>query len=138
MMHALEPVQAPRGLRILIAEDNVVNQKLTFRLLERRGHSVVLTSTGLEAIEAFDKERFDLILMDVQMPDMDGLEATLQIRAREKQTGTHTPIVALTAHALKGDKERCVAAGMDGYINKPIEADKFIQMVEEFAAPVRA
>jgi two-component system sensor histidine kinase/response regulator len=73
------------------------------------------------------------VLMDVQMPDMDGLEATLEIRAREQQAGLHTPIVALTAHALKGDRDRCVAAGMDGYINKPIEAERFIQVVEEMA-----
>jgi two-component system sensor histidine kinase/response regulator len=98
---------------------------------------LTLATTGREAIAAFGKDRFDLVLMDVQMPDMDGLEATKEIRTRERLTGLRTPIVALTAHALKGDRERCVAAGMDGYINKPIEANRFIQIVEEHAATVR-
>ena len=133
MISAWETGQAAHPLQILIAEDNAVNRKLAVRLLERRGHSLTLASTGREALAAFEKASFDLILMDVQMPDMDGLEATEEIRAQEKQTGSHTPIVALTAHALKGDRERCVAAGMDGYINKPIEAARFIQMVEENA-----
>ena len=133
MMSALGAGGTPLPLEILLAEDNPVNQKLAVRLLERRGHRVTLASTGREAIAAFEKSRFDLILMDVQMPDMDGLEATEEIRARERQAGLHTPIVALTAHALKGDRDRCVAAGMDGYINKPIEADRFIQVVEEMA-----
>jgi CheY-like chemotaxis protein len=134
MITAWENGPAPRALQILIAEDNAVNRKLAVRLLERRGHSLTLASTGREALAAFEKATFDLILMDVQMPDMDGLEATEEIRAQEKHTGLHTPIVALTAHALKGDRERCESAGMDGYINKPIEAARFIQMVEEHAS----
>jgi CheY-like chemotaxis protein len=133
MISVLDASGPPQPLQILLAEDNLVNQKLAVRLLERRGHCVTLASTGREAIAAFEKARFDLVLMDVQMPDMDGLEATMEIRARERQAGLHTPIVALTAHALKGDRDRCVAAGMDGYINKPIEADRFIQVVEEMA-----
>jgi signal transduction histidine kinase/ligand-binding sensor domain-containing protein/CheY-like chemotaxis protein len=133
MISILDAAGPPAPLQILLAEDNLVNQKLAVRLLERRGHCVTLASTGREAIAAFEKARFDLVLMDVQMPDMDGLEATLEIRARERQAGLHTPIVALTAHALKGDRDRCMAAGMDGYINKPIEADRFIQVVEEMA-----
>lgn len=131
MISVLESPSQP--LQILLAEDNPVNQKLAVRLLERRGHFVTLASTGREALAAFEKARFDLVLMDVQMPDMDGLEATMEIRAREQQAGLYTPIVALTAHALKGDRDRCVAAGMDGYINKPIEAERFIQVVEEMA-----
>ena len=131
MISILDAAGPPQPLQILLAEDNPVNQKLAVRLLERRGHCVTLASTGREAIAAFERARFDLVLMDVQMPDMDGLEATMEIRARERQAGLHTPIVALTAHALKGDRDRCVAAGMDGYINKPIEADRFIQVVEE-------
>ncbi len=122
-----------RSLRILLAEDNLVNQKLAVRLLERRGHSAILAGTGREAVDAFMRGQFDLVLMDVQMPDMDGLEATEEIRTYENKTGTRTPIVALTAHALKGDRERCLAAGMDGYINKPIEAGRFNDLVEEFA-----
>jgi signal transduction histidine kinase/CheY-like chemotaxis protein len=133
IISVLDAAGPPQPLQILLAEDNLVNQKLAVRLLERRGHCVTLASTGREAIAAFEKARFDLVLMDVQMPDMDGLEATMEIRARERQAGLHTPIVALTAHALKGDRDRCVAAGMDGYINKPIEADRFIQVVEEMA-----
>ena len=108
------------------------------RLLEKRGHRVSLAATGREALKTFDREQFDLIVMDVQMPDMDGLETTAAIREREKHKGRYTPIVALTAHTMKGDRERCLAAGMDGYINKPIDAAKFLEIVETFAAPVEA
>ncbi len=125
--------QSPaRPLRVLLAEDNTVNQRLAVRLLERAGHSVVLASTGREAIAAFLKERFDVILMDVQMPDMDGLEATAEIRNREAAEGlTPTPIVALTAHALKGDRDRCLAAGMNDYVNKPIEVARLMEVLEQ-------
>jgi signal transduction histidine kinase/ActR/RegA family two-component response regulator len=122
-------------LRILLAEDNPVNQRLAMRLLERRGHRVNLASSGREAIEWAEREAFDLILMDLQMPDMDGLEATAMIREQEKQRGGRTPIVALTAHTMKGDRERCLAAGMDNYINKPIDAVTFLEIVEMSAAP---
>jgi PAS domain S-box-containing protein len=108
--------------RVLLAEDNAVNQRLAARLLEKRGHFVVVTSNGREALAALDKEKFDLVLMDIQMPEMDGLEATRAIRAREKDTGSHLRIIAMTAHAMEGDREQCVAAGMDGYISKPIKA----------------
>jgi len=124
----------PVRLHILLAEDNPVNQRLAMRLLERRGHHVVLASSGREAIDWAERKRFDLILMDVQMPDMDGLEATATIRAREKLSGGRTPIVALTAHAMKGDRERCFEAGMDNYINKPIDATTFLDIVEMAAA----
>jgi CheY-like chemotaxis protein len=115
-------------LTILLAEDNPVNQRLATRLLERRGHHVELASSGREAIEWAQRKTFDLILMDLQMPDMDGLEATAVIRRHEK--GGRTPIVALTAHTMKGDRERCLAAGMDNYINKPIDAVTFLEIVE--------
>ena len=110
----------PVSLRILLAEDNLVNQRLAMRLLEKRGHQVTVDANGVEAIAATEKNTFDLILMDLQMPEMDGFEATAALREREKETGTHLPVIALTAHALKGDRERCLEAGMDGYLSKPI------------------
>jgi CheY-like chemotaxis protein len=117
-------------LKILLAEDNVVNQKLAIRVLERRGHSVLLTNNGEEAVAALEEESFDLVLMDVQMPEMDGLEATVAIRQKEKGTDTHIPIIAMTAHAMKGDQERCLAAGMDGYVSKPIKAEELFAVIE--------
>ncbi len=122
------------SLHILLAEDNLVNQRLAMRLLERRGHRVALAASGREALLCLEKDRFDLVLMDLQMPDMDGIEATALIREREKRLGGRTPIVALTAHTMKGDRERCLAAGMDNYINKPIDAVKFLEIVELTAA----
>jgi len=113
--------RAERPLRILLAEDNLVNQKVGVRLLERQGHSVSLAATGAEALEAFLREDFDVILMDIQMPVMDGYDATRAIRARERSTGGHIPIIALTAHAMHGDREICVDAGMDDYVSKPIQ-----------------
>jgi len=109
-----------RKLRILLAEDNAVNQKLVVRMLEKRGHSILVTVNGKEALAAIEKQAFDLVLMDVQMPDMDGFEATAEIRRREKESGGHIPIIAMTAHAMKGDRERCLDAGMDAYVSKPI------------------
>ena len=100
------------------------------RLLEKRGHSVVLAQNGREALEAFEKQSFDIVLMDVQMPEMDGLEATSLIREKEKVSGTHVPIIALTAHAMHGDKERCLAGGMDGYIPKPVHPEDLFQEAE--------
>ncbi len=108
------------SLRVLVAEDNVVNQRLARRLLEKRGHQVVVAANGREALEAIEAHIFDLVLMDVQMPEVDGLEATATLRAREAGQDTHLPIIALTAHAMKGDRERCLAAGMDAYLSKPI------------------
>ncbi len=125
-----------RSLHILLAEDSLVNQKLAVALLEEQGHTVRVANNGREAIAALQTEKFDLVLMDVQMPEMDGLEATEKIRATEQHTGMHTPIVAMTAHALKGDRERCVAAGMDGYISKPIHVTELFHAIEGlFAAP---
>jgi len=111
--------QPQRSMEILLAEDNVVNQKLAIATLERMGHRVVLASTGKAALEHFDQAWCDVILMDVQMPEMDGYEATRRIRERERERGTRIPIIAMTAHAMAGDRERCLAAGMDDYIPKP-------------------
>ncbi|MBI2477249.1 MAG: response regulator [Planctomycetia bacterium] len=109
-----------RPLRILLAEDSVMNQHLAIGLLEKHGHTVVVATDGNEALAALDAQEFDLILMDVQMPEMDGLEATKAIRLRERSTGQHVPIIAMTAHAMKGDRERCLEAGMDAYVSKPV------------------
>jgi len=122
-----------KSLHILLAEDNVVNQKVATKILEKWGHSIVVASSGKEALEACEKERFDLIFMDVQMPDLDGFEATQIIRAREKDCGRHIPIVAMTAHAMKGDKGKCLAAGMDDYVSKPINRDELFSVIEKFA-----
>ncbi|MGD0544637.1 MAG: response regulator [Candidatus Acidiferrales bacterium] len=126
---------AQRTLRILIAEDNPVNQQLALHLLERRGHSAVVAENGREALSAMDKHKFDLILMDVQMPEMGGLEATRAIRESEKATGQHVPIIAMTAHAMQGDRERCLNSGMDGYLSKPLDPKVFQQTVESMASP---
>jgi two-component system, sensor histidine kinase and response regulator len=112
-------------LQILLAEDNQVNQKVAARMLQKRGHQVMVVSNGKEALAALAVHSFDLVLMDVQMPEMDGLEATMAIRQKEKLSGLYQPIIAMTALAMKGDRERCLAAGMDGYISKPIHAEEF-------------
>jgi len=126
------PVASWRGLHVLLAEDNLVNQQLAVRLLERRGHAVVLAANGREALQALEHASFDLILMDVQMPVMDGFAATLEIRRREEREGGHCFIVAMTAHAMKGDRERCLSAGMDAYVSKPLhphELDSILAQV---------
>jgi two-component system sensor histidine kinase/response regulator len=112
----------PRCLRVLVAEDNMVNQKLMTRMLEKRGHTVVVAGDGRSALAALERQSFDVVLMDVQMPAMDGLAATVVIRERERQTGAHLPVMALTAHAMKGDEEKCLAAGMGDYLTKPMKA----------------
>lgn len=119
-----------KSLRILLTEDNLVNQRLATRLLEKRGHTVVIASTGREAVEALPAGGFDVVLMDVQMPDMDGFEATRAIRMREKSDGGHVPIIAMTAHAMKGDRERCLKEGMDSYISKPLHPVELFEVVE--------
>jgi len=121
------------GLHILLAEDNAVNQRLAVRLLEKWGHSVVVASNGRIAVEAVEREAFDVVLMDVQMPEVSGLEATAIVREREKNTRRRVPIIAMTAHAMKGDREKCLAAGMDEYISKPIAADELLELLAKVA-----
>ena len=124
-----------RGLRILLAEDNVVNQKVADGILRKLGHSVVIAGNGKEAIEALTNggpNQFDLVLMDVQMPEMDGLEATRFIRIKDQAHGTHTPVIAMTAHAMLGDRERFLEAGMDGYIGKPIRVAELMEEIRRF------
>jgi CheY-like chemotaxis protein len=118
------------GFHILLAEDNRVNQMLAVRLLEKRGHMVEVAGDGSEALERLRTADFDLVLMDVQMPVMGGFEATAAVRETEKSTGKHIPIVALTAHAAPGDRERCLAAGMDGYVTKPIHPEELFEQIE--------
>jgi signal transduction histidine kinase/DNA-binding response OmpR family regulator len=123
--------QDRRRNRILLAEDNSVNQKLAMRLLEKRGFAVTVVGDGRAAVDACEKSHFDAILMDVQMPEMDGLRATAAIREREKSTARHIPIIAMTAHALKGDQERCLAAGMDAYLSKPIRTAELFKILAD-------
>jgi CheY-like chemotaxis protein len=120
-----------RRARILVAEDNIVNQRVAAALLTKRGHTVTVVNNGREAVDALKRERFDLVLMDVQMPEMDGLEATAAIRRMEQATGQHVRIVAMTAHAMSGDRENCLAAGMDGYLSKPIDQRTLYDVVEQ-------
>ena len=122
---------AAGGLHVLLAEDNAVNQLLAVRLLEKRGHAVTVAANGHEVLQKFRTQRFDLILMDVQMPGLDGFETTAAIRRIEAGSGCHTPIIAMTAHALKGDRERCLAASMDGYVPKPIHPETLFSEVEQ-------
>jgi two-component system sensor histidine kinase/response regulator len=124
--------EARRRLRILIVEDNVVNQKVASSMLKKRGHSVVVASNGRGALKVLEGEAFDFIFMDVQMPEMDGFEATRLIRGKEKADGGHIPIAAMTAHALKGDRERCLAAGMDDYVSKPVREAELFSVIEKW------
>ena len=117
-------------LRVLVAEDNLVNQRVVVRLLEKRGHQVLVANNGREAVEALQEQKFDLVLMDVQMPEMDGFEATAVIREQETSTGRHQRVVAMTAHAMKGDRERCLQAGMDGYLSKPVNPKELFEVLE--------
>ena len=146
---SLQEAREPRAsLKVLLAEDNSVNQLLAVRLLEKRGHRVTVAANGREALRALENEQFDLLLMDLQMPEMDGFEATATIRQKEAilqkeaRSGAHLPIVALTAHAMKGDREKCLAAGMDGYLSKPIRPQELDELLERYcsrqnAAPPR-
>jgi CheY-like chemotaxis protein len=127
-----ESKEPPAGWSILVVEDNPVNQVLARRLLAKRGHRVMTAANGREALVAVEAQAFDLILMDVQMPEMDGLEATSEIRTRERTSGLHVPIVAMTAHAMKGDEDQCLQAGMDGYVTKPIRPDELFRTIDRF------
>jgi len=126
-----------RPLRVLVAEDNAVNQRLLTRILEKQGHAVTVAINGREALSALGEGTFDVVLMDVQMPEMDGLEATARIRAREKESGRHVPIVALTAHALKGDRDACMAAGMDDYLSKPVRATELLDALSRLSSAAK-
>jgi CheY-like chemotaxis protein/HPt (histidine-containing phosphotransfer) domain-containing protein len=136
--HRLFSVPAPRprvertarSLRVLLAEDNRVNQELALGLLELAGHSVTVVSNGREAVDRTGHDSFDVVLMDVQMPEVDGFAATAMIRAREQRRGRHTPIIAMTAHAMQGDRERCLEAGMDGYMSKPIRGAVLLETID--------
>lgn len=126
-----DPQTPARHLRILIAEDNPINQKVVVRMLEKMGHTTVLAINGREALATLTAGTFDLVFMDVQMPEVDGLSATREIRLREKQTGCHIPIIAMTAHAVNGDKERCLESGMDAYISKPVTSHGIAKTIAE-------
>ena len=129
------PHVAPaRPLRVLLVEDSLTNQKLAISLLERWGHQVTVAQNGREAVAACALGGFDLVLMDVEMPHMDGLQATAAIREHERDTRRHVPIIAMTAHAMQGDRERCLAAGMDGYIPKPIRKQQLQETLQRFFA----
>lgn len=133
--YSLHDAREPSAsLRVLLTEDNFVNQRLATRLLEKRGHYVAVAGNGREALAALEKESFDLVLMDLQMPEMDGFEATTAIRKSEKNSGSHLSIVALTAHAMKGDREKCLAAGMDGYLTKPIRPQELDEILEKYVS----
>jgi signal transduction histidine kinase/CheY-like chemotaxis protein len=127
-----------RCLTILLVEDNAVNRKLAERLLEKRGHTVVPVCNGREALAVLEHQSFDAVLMDVQMPEMDGFETTAAIREKEEATGIRVPIIAMTAHALKGDQERCLAAGMDAYVSKPVKPDELLSVIEDSVRDLEA
>ncbi len=121
----------PRHFRVLLAEDNAVNQKLAAVLLAKRGYTVAMAQNGKQVLDMLEAQQFDLILMDVQMPEMDGLETTAAIRQREEGSGRHIPIIAMTAHTMVGDRERCLTSGMDGYVSKPLRKDELYRAVED-------
>jgi CheY-like chemotaxis protein len=138
---ALElPIPAPprpehkRKMRILVAEDNSVNQRVAARLLEREGHDVEVAGSGREALDMLGKNEFDLVLMDVQMPDLDGVQATARIREKERGSGRRVPIVAMTAQTTDADRERCLQAGMDAYVTKPVRLTELIRKIEYVCA----
>jgi two-component system sensor histidine kinase/response regulator len=120
-------------LHVLVAEDNMINQRYAVSVLEKEGYSTVVVNNGREALAALERESFDLMLMDLHMPEMDGFEATSSIRARERFTGRRMPIVAVTAHAMSGDREKCLAAGMDAHVSKPIRRAELIQVIASLA-----
>jgi CheY-like chemotaxis protein/anti-sigma regulatory factor (Ser/Thr protein kinase) len=123
-----------RSLRVLLAEDNAVNQQLACRILQKRGHHTHVVGDGSAALDALEQDKYDVVLMDLQMPEMDGLEAVAAIREKEQGTGAHQVVIALTAHALKDDGERCLAAGMDGYLAKPFRAQELYALLERYTS----
>src|SRR5262249_10571303 len=125
-------------LRVLVAEDNAVNRLVAQRLLQKKGHSIALANNGREALQRIQAEQFDVVLMDVQMPDLDGYTATAEIRKMEANSGKHLPIIGVTAHAMEGDRERCLAAGMDGYVAKPVIPTQLYAEIERLTARHRA
>jgi two-component system, sensor histidine kinase and response regulator len=133
---ATTPVRFGRPLHVLIAEDNIVNQTVSSQLLKRRGHTTVIVANGRDAVAAVARTHFDLVLMDLQMPEMDGLEATAAIRASEQGTNRRLPIVALTAHAMESDRERCLRADMDGYVAKPLKPAELYEVIDRATATV--
>jgi CheY-like chemotaxis protein len=130
--HAIHEKHAGNSLNILLTEDNPVNQRLAVAMLGKRGHRITVAGNGREALTALEAGSFDLVLMDIQMPVMDGFEATAAIREAERSTGAHLPIVAKTAHAIKGDDQRCFNAGMDGYLAKPIRGEELYALLDSF------
>jgi two-component system sensor histidine kinase/response regulator len=124
--------QAGSKARILLAEDNFVNQQVALGILLKQGYRVVVAANGIEALKAFGEQTFELVLMDVQMPEMGGFAATAEIRERERGRGTHVPIIAMTAHAMSGDRERCLAVGMDDYISKPIRGRALTELIDRY------
>jgi two-component system sensor histidine kinase/response regulator len=123
--------------KVLVADDNIVNRKVVHYMLEKKGHEVISVQDGKEALNAWESNIVDLILMDVQMPVMNGMEATQAIREKEKGGSSHTPIIALTAHAMKGDRERCLEAGMDDYLPKPINPDSLFATMQKVVSKLR-
>jgi two-component system, sensor histidine kinase and response regulator len=133
--YSLQDARDPETvLHVLVVEDNEVNQRLVGRMLQKRGHHVVVANNGREALEALAQDAFDLVFMDVQMPEVDGFEATASIREKEKGNGHHQFVIALTAHALKGDRERCLAGGMDAYLSKPIRPKELDEILDKYLA----
>jgi CheY-like chemotaxis protein len=132
------PPKCSAPLRVLLAEDNLVNRMLAVRLLERGGFQVVVACDGREALTAIETKPLDVALVDIQMPGMDGFELTAAVRRHEMQHGGHLPIIAMTAHAMKGDAEQCLAAGMDGYVSKPISAARLFEEIETVLMAVNA
>lgn len=128
------PASSERALRILLAEDGPVNQEVAVGLLELRGHHVEVVNNGKEALEALERQTFDAVLMDIEMPEMDGLEATAVIRKKERAAGGHVPIIAMTAHAMKGFREQCTEAGMDGYVSKPVRSAELFDALDSVLA----
>ncbi len=133
-----EPAASAHGLRILLAEDNILNQQLVDHLLRRRGHDVIIARDGRKALEALDHSSFDLMLLDIQMPEFDGFQVIEALRRREQEVGGHLPVVALTAHSMKGDRERCLRVGMDEYLSKPIRAAELFAVIDRVLAGLPA